>query len=36
MPDLVTKEFIASFASSALDIGSAETLPPPCYTSGEF
>lgn len=34
--NLVTPEFIASLASSGMDIADAQTLPPACYTSAEF
>ena len=33
---LVTGDFIASLASSAIDLADSQTLPPECYTSAEF
>src|SRR5579875_788121 len=34
--DILTDAFVESFASSALDLSEAETLPPACYTDPAF
>ena len=35
-PKLPSKEFIASLASSDIDLADAQTLPPECYVGADF